>query len=260
MSRADAPPLLRENLLAGVAVLVAHAGCSPDTNTDTDTGTGADKGAGAASGAGTAHADRVNPAGAPADSYAAAVAELAGGLGARLASCEPARAGSDADEEAALEQAVAHELARLGSIDMLVVDAAGLFAATRAAGSAAAPGGERAMLIDCLQASWNVTRAVVNGAFLARAPQGTDGRGGRIVYIAPPPGAGDHAEAARAGLENLARTLSIEWARYGITPVTIAPGESTTASEVAALSAYLAAPAGAYFSGCLLDLRGPRGR
>ena len=65
-----------------------------------------------------------------------------------------------------------------------------------------------------------------------------------------------YADAARAGLENLARTLSIEWARYGITTVAIAPGEKTAASEVAALIAYLASPAGAYFSGCLLDLRG----
>ena len=73
----------------------------------------------------------------------------------------------------------------------------------------------------------------------------------------PRPDAGEHAPAACAGLENLARTLSIEWARHGITTVTIAPGAETPAGEVAALTAYLASPAGAYFSGCLLDLRGP---
>ena len=39
--------------------------------------------------------------------------------------------------------------------------------------------------------------------------------------------------------------------------VAIAPGEGTPAGEVAALCAYLASPAGAYFSGCLLDLRAP---
>ena len=83
----------------------------------------------------------------------------------------------------------------------------------------------------------------------------------RIVYLAPAPGAdrsevGQQADAARAGLENLARTLSIEWARHEITLVTIAPGDTTAAGEVAALTAYLASPAGAYFSGCLLDLRG----
>ncbi len=82
-------------------------------------------------------------------------------------------------------------------------------------------------------------------------------KAGRIVYLAPAPDAGAPAPAACAGLENLARTLSIEWARHGITTVTVAPGVRTTAGEVAALTAYLASPAGAYFSGCLLDLRGP---
>jgi hypothetical protein len=77
-----------------------------------------------------------------------------------------------------------------------------------------------------------------------------------VVYVAPAAGSGDRAEAARAGLENLGRTLSVEWARYGVTLVTIAPGAQTATTDVAALIAYLASPAGAYFSGCLLDLRG----
>ena len=84
------------------------------------------------------------------------------------------------------------------------------------------------------------------------------GRGGRIVYLAPAPGAGAHAPAARAALENLARTLSIEWARHGITAVTIGAGDASRASELASLAAYLGSEAGAYFSGCMLDLAGPR--
>ena len=135
---------------------------------------------------------------------------------------------------------VAAALTELGSLDLLVVDGAGLFA----------QGGLR----DCLDATWNVTRAVVNHAFLAGEASSSTGR---VVYLAPAPNAGEHSGAARAGLENLARTLSTEWARHGITVVTIAPGEGTAAGEVAALCAYLASPAGAYFSGCLLDLRGP---
>jgi NAD(P)-dependent dehydrogenase (short-subunit alcohol dehydrogenase family) len=135
------------------------------------------------------------------------------------------------------------------------VDGAGLFALALAQGSDG-----HAALRACVDATWNATRAVVNHAFLV-APGGDEerpaGRGGRIVYLAPSADAGEHAEAACAGLENLARTLSIEWARYGITTVTIAPGAQTPAGEVAALTAYLASPAGAYFSGCLLDLRGP---
>ena len=139
-------------------------------------------------------------------------------------------------------------LTESGSLDLLVVDGAGLFA----------QGGLR----TCLDATWNVTRAVVNLAFLAAEPSSPSRPGPslptrRIVYLAPAPNAGERSGAARAGLENLGRTLSTEWARHGITLVTIAPGEATDAGEVAALCAYLASPAGAYFSGCLLDLRGP---
>jgi len=44
-----------------------------------------------------------------------------------------------------------------------------------------------------------------------------------IILLAPPPGDAHHA-AARAGLENLARTLSIEWAQHGIRPVAVLQG------------------------------------
>jgi NAD(P)-dependent dehydrogenase (short-subunit alcohol dehydrogenase family) len=127
-------------------------------------------------------------------------------------------------------------VAEPGGFDMLVVDGDALFAA----------GG----LGACLEGAWEATAAVVNEAFLPAA------RGGRIVYLAPAPGAGAQADAARAGLENLARTLSVEWARHEITVVTIALGDGTNPGEAAALVAYLASPAGAYFSGCQLDLRG----
>jgi NAD(P)-dependent dehydrogenase (short-subunit alcohol dehydrogenase family) len=220
MSRADASRLLREDLLAGVAILVARGGA-----------TGTER------------------------SYATAVEELCGELGARVASCAAGGGRGGEEQDVALERSLDAARGQLGEIDMLVVDAAALFAA--AAAEPAADAGEREMLIGCMQASWNITRILVTSAFLAR----TGGeRGGRIVYIAPAPDAGAHAEAARAGLENLARTLSIEWARYAITPVTIAPATATPAGEVAALAAYLASPAGAYFSGCMLDLRGPGGR
>jgi NAD(P)-dependent dehydrogenase (short-subunit alcohol dehydrogenase family) len=160
-------------------------------------------------------------------------------------------------------------------VDRLIVDAAALYDAgerdartqadspTGASDDAASVAGAcRAGLRACLDGAWQASHAVANAAFIE--PR----RPGRIVYVAPPSERGADAEggladAACAGLENLARTLSIEWARYQITAVAIAPGASTTGEEVAALCAYLASPAGAYFSGCLLDLRGtptPRAR
>ncbi|MBA2349763.1 MAG: hypothetical protein H0V81_15890 [Solirubrobacterales bacterium] len=79
-------------------------------------------------------------------------------------------------------------------------------------------------------------------------------RGGQIVFIAPAPGAGRHAGAARSGLENLARTLSTEWARHGITTVAILPGDTTGEAALADLVAWLCSPAGAYLSGTALTL------
>ena len=79
------------------------------------------------------------------------------------------------------------------------------------------------------------------------------GDGGLVVLLAPRPGDA-HREAARSGLENLARTLSIEWARYGIRPVAILPGSATEPEEVAELAAYLASRAGGYYSGCAFRL------
>jgi NAD(P)-dependent dehydrogenase (short-subunit alcohol dehydrogenase family) len=174
----------------------------------------------------------------------AIVSDACAALGAKVSTCKP-----DAADEAALDAAVAGAIREVGRIDLLAVDGAGLFAHGLARG-----GDGHAALRTCMDAAWNATRAVVNTAFLLTEP---DSLARRIVYIAPSADAGEHAEAACAGLENLARTLSIEWARQGITTVVIAPGVGTPADEVATLTAYLASPAGAYFSGCLLDLRGP---
>jgi len=99
-----------------------------------------------------------------------------------------------------------------------------------------------------LDLAWVTIRAVANAAFIPGE------RGGKIVLVAPPPAPGE-AAAVRAAAENLARTLSIEWARHAIRIVTLAPGATTTDSQLAALAAYLASPAGDYISGCALALR-----
>ena len=73
------------------------------------------------------------------------------------------------------------------------------------------------------------------------------GRGGKVVLVAPREDA-----PQRAAHENLARTLSVEWARFAITPTAILPGRD---EDVAELVAFLASPAGDYYSGCAFTLR-----
>jgi NAD(P)-dependent dehydrogenase (short-subunit alcohol dehydrogenase family) len=169
------------------------------------------------------------------------VLEDCAALGARVHDC-----GLDALPESAEELAshagLTEACEQLSAPAMLVLDGASFFSGA---------GAGRAGMSTCLELAWSYTRIVVADALLPRA------LGGRVIYLAPPPHAGPSAEAARAGLENLARTLSIEWARHSVTTVAIAPGASTSSAELAALAAYLASPAGAYFSGCLLDLTGP---
>jgi NAD(P)-dependent dehydrogenase (short-subunit alcohol dehydrogenase family) len=221
MSAIDASTLLRPGLLEHVSILLARA--SPAAE----------------------------------DSVGADLRTACTGLGARVWPCElfaevAVEGQKDATERAAAD-AAALALTDAGAIQLLAVDAASVFSRARG-DSHDADGrdgdGARHALGACLDASWNVTRVVAERAFLP------DSRGGRIIYLAPPSDAGEHADAACAGLENLARTLSIEWARHGVTAVAIAPG-AASAAEIAALTTYLASPAGAYFSGCLLDLRGP---
>lgn len=107
-------------------------------------------------------------------------------------------------------------------------------------------GAER--LAATLERAWCAARAVATGALI------DTGSPGRLLFVAPRPDAGPHAAAARAGLENLARTLSVEWARFAITAVAVTPGPATTDAEVAELLCFLASPAGGYFSGCRFDL------
>lgn len=93
-----------------------------------------------------------------------------------------------------------------------------------------------------LDAAFIATRAAANAWIGAE-------RGGKVVLIAPRDDA-----PQRAALENLARTLSIEWARYGITPTAVLPGAATSDEEVAQLVTFIASPAGDYYSGCAFTL------
>jgi citronellol/citronellal dehydrogenase len=154
-----------------------------------------------------------------------AVAARCAALGARV---------THLDADLADEDAVAAAVAAVGPVDVLVCDAGPAFARE---------GAGLAGLRAAVDGAWNAVRAVVD-AHWTGGPSG-----GKVVLVAPPSGAGPHAEATGAALENAARTLSVEWARFGVRVVALRPsGEA--AAEVAELVAFLASPAGDYFSGC----------
>ncbi len=114
-----------------------------------------------------------------------------------------------------------------------------------AALAAAAPG--VAGVHAALDGAWLAVRAV------ATTVMHPGERGGKVVLQAPWPGDA-HRAAARAGLENLSRTLGIEWARLGVRTVTLEPGPRTDAAALAELTGFLASRAGDYFSGTALTL------
>jgi NAD(P)-dependent dehydrogenase (short-subunit alcohol dehydrogenase family) len=160
-----------------------------------------------------------------------AVRDALVGLGARVETV-PSGDRLAADEERAGEWARAH-----APLNALVYDAASTFL----------DGGATALAATIEQA-WAAVREVANGALI---PAGTPGK---VLLLGPRPDAGPLAAAARAALENLARTLSVEWARYGLTAAMVAPGQTTTDQQLAELVCFLVSPAGEYLSGCRLEL------
>lgn len=158
----------------------------------------------------------------------AGIAEGCSALGARVVALAVADAFDEAAATAAADAA--------GPVDVLVCDLRG-----------ARPGPDG--FHDVLEPTWAAVRAVANAAMIPEA------RGGKVTFVAPALDAEDEfAGALRAALENMARTLSIEWARFGIRLVAILPGAATADAEVASVVAYLASSAGDYFSGCVLAL------
>lgn len=155
-----------------------------------------------------------------------AVSQSLSGLGATVHELDPVL-----DEDGARDWA-----AGVAPLHALVFDAAPTFA-----------GGGQAHLGAALEAAWVATRGVATGALI---PAGA----GKVLLLAPRSDGGPFASAVRAALENLARTLSVEWARYGVTAVAIAPGARTTEDELAELVCFLVSVAGDYFSGCAFEL------
>ncbi len=184
------------------------------------------------------------------------------------------------DQVAALVDGV---LARHGRIDLLVNNAGGQFLTPA---EDISPKGFRTVMRLNVEGTWLMSHAVATKAMMG----GPDGgpRGGKIVNVTLSPHHGlpgmAHSSAARAAVENLTRVLSIEWARFGIRLTALAAGHFATDTlmtkypkpvvegvagtvplgrlgteeEFAWLVAYLASPAGDYFSGAILTIDGAR--
>jgi citronellol/citronellal dehydrogenase len=167
---------------------------------------------------------------------------------------------------------------RHGRLDVLVNNAGGQFLSPA---EAITPKGFRTVIELNVQGTWQMTHAAATKAFI---PQGE----GKVVSLTVSPHMGFpgmvHTGAARAGVENMMRTLSIEWARFGVRAVAVAVGQFDTETlrtkypkqvvdnvantvplgrlgteqEMAWLVAYLASPAGDFFSGCVITIDGAR--
>ena len=161
-----------------------------------------------------------------------------------------------------LSATIVAELARLGAsieampdlcaadeplLDGWVAERLPLGALVFDAGSSFRSGGEQG-LQTALGHAWSSARAVATVALIPAEDSG------RLLFVAPRADSGPLADAARAALENLARTLSVEWARFTVTAVAIWPGARSSDEQLAALLGFLLSDAGAYFSGCCFEL------
>jgi citronellol/citronellal dehydrogenase len=169
-------------------------------------------------------------------------------------------------------------LASHGRLDLLVNNAGGQFLSPA---EAITPKGFRTVIELNVQGTWQMTHAAATKAFIPRG-------GGKVVSVTLSPHHGMpgmvHSGAARAAVENMTRTLAIEWARFEIKLVAIAAGQFDTEvlrtkyprevsenvartiplgrlgrpEELAWMVAYLASPAGDFTSGAVITIDGAR--
>jgi citronellol/citronellal dehydrogenase len=166
---------------------------------------------------------------------------------------------------------------RHGRIDTLVNNAGGQYMTP--AEDISLKGFETVVRLN-LTGTWLMSHAAATKSMI---PNG----GGKIISVTLSPHQGlpgmAHSSAARAAVENLMRVLSIEWARFNIKTTAVASGHFRTdalkkypqpvqdsvartiplqrlgeAEEQAWLIAFLASPAGDYYSGDVITIDGAR--
>ena len=165
---------------------------------------------------------------------------------------------------------------RFGTTEILVNNAGGQFAAPL---EQIGLKGLRAVHRLNVDAPWHLTNRVAERWMIRK-------RKGFVCFIGFSPRRGvpsmAHSSSARAALENMASTIAIEWSRYGIRAVCVAPGLIRTEGmlqyggqalvdeyaetvpmgragrpeEVAAAIAYLASDGGGYVTGTTLVVDG----
>jgi len=184
----------------------------------------------------------------------------------------------DIRDEEAVERLFTGLLGRHERLDVLVNNAGGQFLSPA---EAITPKGFRTVIELNVQGTWLMTHAAATKAFI---PQG----GGKVLSVTLSPHNGMpgmvHSGAARAAVENMMRTLAVEWARFGVRTCALAAGQFATetlltkypqvvvdnlersipigragrAEEMAWLVAYLASPAGDFVSGTTITIDGAR--
>ena len=167
---------------------------------------------------------------------------------------------------------------RHGRIDTLVNNAGGQFLTPA---EAISPKGFRTVIELNVTGTWLMTHAAATRAFIPQEK-------GAVISVTLSPHNGMpgmvHSGADRAAVENMMRTLSIEWARFGIRTCAIAAGQFATdtfvnkypkeivevvdrtipmgrvgeSEEMAWLIAFLASDAGDFHSGSVITLDGAR--